>query len=293
MHWGNFQAATSAFNWLIFGFLLLQPVLKHRMLVAAREKAFREMEAHRKSRVIALIHRKEVVNFLGFPVVQFLDIQESEAILRAIRLTPRDQPIDLILHTPAGVSLAAEQIARALSRRSGKVTVFVPHYALCGGTLLALTADELVMCPDAILGAVDPTIGKYPAAAVLSVTTKKRPEQMSDETFLLVDQAGKAVNQMQSLLANLLQKRMEAAQAQQLAETLTRGRWTQDYPISVEELRELGFTVSTEMPEDVLRLMNLYPQDSRRRPSVDFIPLPYSTPKPPAVAPDPQQAKSV
>ena len=33
------------------------------------------------------------------------------------------------------------QIARALRRHKGKVTVFVPHYAMSGGTLIALAAS--------------------------------------------------------------------------------------------------------------------------------------------------------
>jgi len=43
------------------------------------------------------------------------------------------------------------------------VTVFVPHYAMSGGTLIALTADEIVMDPNAVLGPVDPQIGNMPA----------------------------------------------------------------------------------------------------------------------------------
>jgi ClpP class serine protease len=291
MHWGNFQAATSTFSWLILAYLFLQPVFKHRMLKQARAIAFKDLQLKRKSRVIALIHRKEVVNLLGFPMVQFLDIQDSEAALRAIRLTPRDVPIDLILHTPAGLNLSSEQIARTLMRRKARVTVFVPHYAMSGGTLLALVADEIVMCPDAILGALDPLIGQWPAASIISVATRKTADQMSDATFLLLDQARKAVNQMQLLVQVLLARRLDEAGAQQLAQTLTEGRWTQDYPISVEELQELKFNISTDMPEDVLRLMNLFPQDGRRRPSVDFIPAPYTVPLPVGPMPSTAPAK--
>ncbi|HEY9792894.1 MAG TPA: hypothetical protein V6D22_21010 [Candidatus Obscuribacterales bacterium] len=280
MNWGNFQGALNSLNWIIFGYLILQPALKHRMVKKAREASFRHLEQTRKSRVIALIHRKEVVNFLGFPMMQFLDIHDSESVLRAIRLTPDDMPIDIILHTPAGLNLASEQVAHALTRHKAKVTVFVPHYAMSGGTLLAFAADELVMCPDAILGALDPVIGQFPAAAIISVSERKTPEQMADNTFLLVDQAKKAVRQMEMLLKKLLSKRMDEQRAETLSKTLTAGRWTQDYPISIEELREFGFAVSTDMPEDVLLLMNLYPQDARRRPSVDFIAAPYTAPKP-------------
>jgi len=53
---------------------------------------------------------------------------------------------------PGGLVLAAEQIAPALRRHSGTVTVFVPRYAMSGGTLIALAADEIVMDPNAVLG---------------------------------------------------------------------------------------------------------------------------------------------
>src|SRR5439155_9771144 len=55
----------------------------------------------------------------------------------------------------------------------GKVTVFVPHYAMSGGTLIALAADEVVMSPHAVLGPVDPQRGQYPAASLLRVVARK------------------------------------------------------------------------------------------------------------------------
>jgi ClpP class serine protease len=65
---------------------------------------------------------------LGFPLMRYIDIQDSEELLRAIKLTDRSVPIDLIVHTPGGLVLAADQIAQALRRHPAKVTVFVPHY---------------------------------------------------------------------------------------------------------------------------------------------------------------------
>lgn len=94
------------------------------------------------------------MSLLGFPVFRYIDIDDSEQVLRAIRLTPAEMPIDLILYTPGGLVLAAEQIALGLREHREKVTVFVPHYAMSGGTLIALAADELVMDPHAILGPV-------------------------------------------------------------------------------------------------------------------------------------------
>ena len=54
------------------------------------------------------------------------------------------------------------------------MTAFVPHYAMSGGTLIALAADEIVMYEDAVLGPVDPQLGQYPAASILTVVRRNR-----------------------------------------------------------------------------------------------------------------------
>src|SRR2546430_13059104 len=59
----------------------------------------------------------------------YIDVNDSEEVLRAIHMTDPDVPLDLVLHTPGGLVLAALQIARAIRGHKGKVTVFVPHYA--------------------------------------------------------------------------------------------------------------------------------------------------------------------
>ena len=120
-----------------------------------------------------LIHRQEALSIFGFPISKYINIEDSEQLLRAIRLTPPDMPIDILLHTPGGLVLAAEQIANALSRHPAKVTVFVPHYAMSGGTLIALASDEIVMDENAVLGPVDPQIGNFPAASILKVLKVK------------------------------------------------------------------------------------------------------------------------
>ncbi len=122
--------------WLFFIMASLQPVIRQRMLEASRKRLLHKIEQIRNSRVIALIHRQETISFLGFPLTRYIDIQDSEDVLRAVQLTDPEVPIDLILHTPGGLVLAAEQIAYALCKHKAKVTVFVPHYAMSGGTLL-------------------------------------------------------------------------------------------------------------------------------------------------------------
>jgi ClpP class serine protease len=239
-----------------------------------RDSLLERFQTERKSRVIALIHRQEQVSLLGLPVGTSIDIEDSEAILRAIRLTPDDQPIDLILHTPGGLVLAAEQIANALAEHPGRTTVLVPHYAMSGGTLIALAADEIVMDRNAVLGPVDPQIGDLPAVSILKAVELKRPQHVDDATLMLADIAAKARIQVASFVADLLGKRLPREEAEQLALMFSDGRWTHDFPITVAGARKLGLAVTTDMPPLVYELMDLYPQAGAHRPSVMYVPRP-------------------
>ncbi len=271
---------------LLFFLLLLQalvPFVQRRILEFRRHAAIRALELKRASRVITLIHRQESVSFLGFTLARYIDIEDSEQVLRAIRMTPPDMPIDLILHTPGGLVLAAEQIACALKRHKGKVTVFIPHYAMSGGTLIALAADEIVMDPNAVLGPVDPQLatgqGYLPAASVLKALEQPNPNR-DDQTLILGDIARKAIQQVYETVYTLLRDKLPEEKAQEVARTLSEGRWTHDYPITVEELRAMGLPVSEDMPKEVYELMELYPQAPQRRPGVEFIPVPYAPGRP-------------
>jgi ClpP class serine protease len=259
--------------WTALVLIVAQQLLGPSRLAAARSAALDDFQTARHSRVIAMIHRQDTVSLFGVPVSSSIDIEDSEAVLRAIRATPPEQPIDLILHTPGGLVLAAEQIAHALVERKGKVTVFVPHYAMSGGTLLALTADEVVMDPNAVLGPVDPQIGDLPAASILKLLELKPHAQISDEMLVLADIALKARVQVASFVTEVLLKQMPKDRAIALATVLTEGRWTHDFPITVEGAKALGLPVSTNMPAPVYELMNLYPQSGEGRPSVIYVPL--------------------
>lgn len=262
--------------WLFIILSSLQPALRQRMLQMERLRAIARLERERGSRVIVLIHRQETMSLLGFPIFRYIDIDDSEAVLRAIKMTDDDVPIDVIVHTPGGLVLAAEQVARALCRHPAKVTVFVPHYAMSGGTLIALAADEIVMDENAVLGPVDPQLGQQPAASVLRVLEQKPIEKVDDETLILADIAAKAIRQVKETVVELVEERMERDAAERLAETLAAGVYTHDYPITAKQARELGLPVTTEMPQIVYDIMALYPQTTQRRPSVEYIPSPRS-----------------
>ena len=263
---------------LLFFLLLLVPAISRRRLAVRRYRAIRALERRRGSRVITLIHRQEAVSLLGLPLRRFIDVDDSEQVLRAIRLTPDSVPLDLVAHTPGGLVLASEQIARALDRHPARVTVIVPHYAMSGGTLLALAADEILMDENAVLGPVDPQIGAWPAASILKVAETKPLERINDETLILADLARKARDQIKETVLDLLLDDFPPERAEFIANELTSGKWTHDFPLTVETLVEMGLPVSTALPTEAFDLMDLYPQVGRQRPSVQFVPVPYREP---------------
>jgi ClpP class serine protease len=264
------------FFWLFFMFTALQPMLRQRMLEAMRARKIAQIEGRRNSRVILLIHRQETMRLLGFPVARYIDINDSEEILRAIQMTDAEVPLDMILHTPGGLVLAALQVARALGTHKAKVTVFVPHYAMSGGTLIALAADEIVMCEHSVLGPIDPQLGESPAASLIKVVEQKPIERISDETLIRADIGRKAIAQVKQSASELMKRSLTAEQAGTLAEKLATGTWTHDYPIWAATAKEFGLHVSTNMPDDVLELMKLYPQPVRTQSGggVEYLPVP-------------------
>ncbi|CAB3287086.1 conserved protein of unknown function [Methanocaldococcus lauensis] len=260
--------------WLLFFYLLMAPQIQYKQLQLARLRLLKEISDKRNSTVITLIHRQESIGFFGIPIYRFISIEDSEEVLRAIRSAPKDKPIDLIIHTPGGLVLAATQIAKALKAHPAETRVIVPHYAMSGGTLIALAADKIIMDENAVLGPVDPQLGQYPAPSIVKTVEQKGVEKVDDQTLILADIAKKAINQVQNFVYNLLKDKYGEEKAKELSKILTEGRWTHDYPITVEEAKKLGLDVDTNVPEEVYALMELYKQPVRQRGTVEF--MPYS-----------------
>jgi Periplasmic serine proteases (ClpP class) len=262
---------------ILFLYIVIHPQLQLRALTNSRLKLIKEIEKKYGWRVITLIHRQERIGFLGFPVYRYIDIEDSEAVIRAIRSTPPNQPIALILHTPGGLVLAASQIAMALKKHPGKKIAIIPHYAMSGGTLIALAADEIIMDPDAVLGPLDPQVPVgntvYPAPSLVKVA-KLKGSNIREDFLVLADVAEKAIEEIQNLIVKLLEDKLGADKAREVAKVLTEGKYTHDYPITVEEARELGLNVNTSIPPEVYALMGLYPQAIQQRPGVEYLPRP-------------------
>jgi ClpP class serine protease len=258
--------------WLFIILMALQPLLTGRWFVLRRAQAIRALEKAHGSRVITMIHRQEKRSLFGFSVARHIDLEDAQTIIAAIKETPPDVPIDLVVHTPGGLVLAAMQIARAVEAHPAKVTVYVPVYAMSGGTLIALAADEIVLGEFSVLGPIDPQIAGLPAASIVKARDSKPAAHVFDLTFVLADVSEKALAQVKRGAVELLTPRMEQAAAEALAEKLAGGYWTHDYALTASEAAALGLPVKVGMPVTVMELMKLYPQPVQRS-GVDFLPI--------------------
>ena len=273
--------------WLFFILASLQPAVQRQMVLRQRRRALTILSRKRQGTVITLIHRQESMSLLGFPIVRYIDIDDAESVLRAINETPAGRSIEIVLHTPGGMVIAARQIATALADHDGRVTAVVPHYAMSGGTMIALAADEIVVDAHASLGPVDPQLGQYPAASLVAVS--ERPGDHDDQTLLMADVGRKAIAQVEGFTERLLGRCMPAGRAAEVARLLATGTWTHDHPLQVHELQALGLPVRVGVPEGERELMTLYPQPRGRPPAVEYAPGPPALP--PARREAPGQAR--
>ena len=216
-----------------------------------------QIERKRRSRIIALVHRDEPFEY------RMIDIEDSEDVLAAIRDTPSNKPIEMIVHTPGGMGLASLQIARALKAHPAKKTVFVPHWAMSGGTLIALAADEIVMSEHAVLGPVDPQLG-YPAVSILKPLEMKPAAAVDDFTIILADVAKKVIAESRKEICDLLLGKLSEEGACSVADDLISGKYFHGHAVTVDDARQIGLKVSTDMPREIIEVLELFPRQERQ-----------------------------
>jgi ClpP class serine protease len=262
----------SSILFILIAVMALQPLIMGRWYALRRARAIRGIEKEHGTRVITMIHRQEKRSLFGFSVSRHIDLEDAQTVIAAIKETPDDIPIDLVIHTPGGLVLAAMQIARAVEAHPAKVAVYVPVYAMSGGTLIALAADEIVLGEFSVLGPIDPQILGLPAASIVKARDSKPIAEVFDLTLVLADVGEKAVAQVKQGAIELLTPRLEQAVAETIAAKLAGGHWTHDYALTASEASALGLPVKVGMPLPIMEFMKLYPQPIQRS-SVEYLPI--------------------
>jgi hypothetical protein len=222
--------------------MFLSPMIQLLGVATRRARLRRRIARARETKVIDIVHNMETVAIFGVPLVHWISAPLTRETARAVRQVPPALPLDLVVHVPAGIALGAEAVCRALLQRTGKVTLIVPQYALSGALLLALAADEILMDEEAALGALDLRVDGRAAAGILLERTRSPRIPLRLQHFPT--------------------------------------GWRRDQPLNADDLRQLGFNVSTELPHDLRRYLTLFRQPPHERPWPFLIRLPESARRP-------------
>lgn len=82
------------------------------------------------------------------------------------------KPLTLMLHTPGGITNSAETVVAYLRQMFPAVQAVIPTFAMSAGTMIALSADRLIMGKQSQLGPIDPQMpapgtGRYVSARAI------------------------------------------------------------------------------------------------------------------------------
>ena len=228
-----------------------------------------KLEQLRGSRVICIIHQAGMES-------SSVDTVTTEDILTALQSTPKDKPLDIILHTPGGYSYQAHQIALAVKAHRGRKTVFVPHFAMSGGTIISMAADEIVLSPNAVIGPIDAQFPVFhlrrmmPSRAVIDLVGTKPASRVHDELVELAIECKRSLKQDHKSAVELMQGTYPASVADRIAHTLNDGTLTHGYPVTFSEAKRLGLNVSTAMPAEAVAIVRAYRRNRFGKRSVVF-----------------------
>ncbi len=106
----------------------------------------KEIEEIRKSKVLVVICH------------QSISFQTSVSLNKILRKLKHLDHLDILLESCGGDINSAYKILNLFKSYADKITVIVPFYAKSAATLIALGADELIVCKAGELGPLDPQV---------------------------------------------------------------------------------------------------------------------------------------
>lgn len=229
-------------------------------ILAWRQRIIEDLERERGTKVITMIHKKELWTKPGEG--EEIGIEDTETVLQKLRKVPPDKPVDFIIHTPGGYALAAQMMAMAIKFHPAKVTVMVPFYAMSGGSLMSLAAGEIRMEKYSVLGPVDPQIptpdGMWPAGSIATLVKTKPIQSITDRMLIMSDVANLEIENAKAFVIWLLEGKMDKEQAERVADFLARGYMSHATPITLDVARALGLNVVEGIPEKVYELFKTF-----------------------------------
>jgi ClpP class serine protease len=207
---------------------------------------------------------------LASDVPDYLDFSSAEKILAKIKAVRDGQPIDIVIHTLGGFSLAAELIAAALHARGSRTRTYVPYIAMSGGTLVALSTETVCLGKNAALGPVDTQYWGFPAESYAKLLSEKSRDATADFTLLRsyeVDVHSKYARRQACDLVHKAHKRLGDATDGTcvVVHRLTDAERSHSNRVTFDDAKGFGMQVQSGCPQEVYDLVDARLQMIRAR----------------------------
>jgi len=111
---------------------------------------------------------------------------DKNGLMAAVHKMDTVKGLDLILHTPGGDLAATESIIDYLTEKFDDIRVIVPQLAMSAGTIIACSADKILLGKHSSLGPIDPQFNGIPAHGILEEFKQAHEEIKSDQTKIAV-----------------------------------------------------------------------------------------------------------
>ena len=167
------------------------------------------------------------------------------------------KPFDLFIHSPGGDVFASFFISRLFKEYPGQIRTFVPIYSMSGGTILALSGDEIYMNSTSCLGPVDPQLGnlfKFGSAKQWDYIMKKKGTKAEDSTFSMALMGRQYTKSIANHVDDLLDGKMSQKNKGNFVRFLTSGEVEHAYNLTANQLIKLGLKINN-IPEDINRFI--------------------------------------
>ena len=119
-----------------------------------------------------------------------IDDNDKNAFMQMVAGIPkidRKNGLDIILHTPGGEIAATESLVYYLKEIFGKdIRVFVPQMAMSAGTMIALSARQIIMGKESNLGPIDPQFGGISCYGVVEEFKRALEDVKKDQAYAII-----------------------------------------------------------------------------------------------------------
>ena len=227
-----------------------------------------EVEAREKSKIIFINHRSSSSSLMGLTLPfgeSYTTLSQKDAIkiIDILRDVPDDITIDLILNTTGGSVTAAEIIINALHNHSGRVRVYIPHYAQSAGLLIALTGNDIYLGKNAFVSPVDPQLGYGISAASVKRFCDKHGDDpnggwVGDFIKLISGEAQSSIKRIYDLIKKILIRKSQGESIEEVQVELASGKYNHCKPLFFQDLNQIIRSVHPSIPADIFRLFELH-----------------------------------